>query len=190
MSGTPEAPRVLVLSRAIPETHFAGSLLLHRLFSHFPTDRLLSVGPAPHPSSELLSARYQRLEPAWSARLNTTRFAAFKRSLEAWGVLGRIPLRKVERLVGSFHPDVVVTVMETLDYSDVARRYAERHRIPLVLVLHDRVDQFEPVTRAAGRVQLERYGAIYRAAAVRLCISPGLRDWFERRFGLTGLVLY
>src|SRR5204863_1552202 len=37
---------------------------------------------------------------------------------------------------------------------------------------------------------LERYGAIYRAAAVRLCISPGLRDWFERRFGVTGVVLY
>ena len=37
--------RILVLSNAVPQTWFAGSLLLYRLLQSHPPERLKAVGP-------------------------------------------------------------------------------------------------------------------------------------------------
>ncbi|MEP6782571.1 MAG: hypothetical protein ABI983_02815, partial [Acidobacteriota bacterium] len=138
-------PNVLLLSGAIPETRFAGSLLLYRLLQGYPPERICAVGPKPHAQSELLPIRYEYLAPTRSARLNLTRFAGLKRSLEAIGLAGRIPLARVDAAIASFTPDVVVSVMERHDYVDAAYRFAQRTRVPLVLIVHDRLESFELV---------------------------------------------
>ena len=185
-----DLPRVLILSAAIPETRFAGSLLLYRLFHGYPPDRLVSIGPLPHPASQLLDCQYRQLKAASSSRLNMTRLAKWKRSFEALGLLGRISLGAVDTILSDYRPEMVVSVMERLDYSDVALRFCRKHGLPLVLIVHDLIDQFEKVYPWATSTQLRRYGSIYRAASARLCVSPGLRDRFKVRYRVSGDVLY
>lgn len=183
-------PRVLLLSAAVPETRLAGSLLLYRLFQGYPADRLLAVGPATRRESDLLACQYRYLRPAPSARLNLTRFAAAKRSLEALGLAGRIPLRRAEGLIGTFTPDVVVSVMERRDYVDVAHRYCAAHGVPLVLIVHDRVESFDLVYPGFRRAQIRGNARTYRFASARLCISPQMAESLRNIYGAPGTVLY
>lgn len=185
-----ELPRLLLLSGAIPETRFAGSLLLYRLLHQYPPDRLCAVGPAPHPGSELLACRYEYLTPARSARLNLTRFAELKRSLEALHLAGRISMPRIERAVGDFDADVVVSVMERRDYVDAAHRYCEKHNLPLILIVHDRLESFELVYPAFRAAQIAANARTYRFAAARLCVSAEMVDSLEQAYGARGTVMY
>ncbi len=181
---------MLLLSAAVPETYLAGSLLLYRLFQNYPAERLLAVGPAVRAGSDLLACEYRYLRPAPSARLNLTRFAAAKRSLEALGLVGRIPLSRAEALVGPFIPDVVVSVMERRDYVDVAHRYCAAHGVPLILIVHDRVESFDLVYPGFRRAQITRNARTYRFASARLCVSPQMVDSLKEVYGAPGTVLY
>ena len=126
----------------------------------------------PHPKSELLGCRYVDLPPARSARLNLTRFATLKRSLETMGVMGRIPARRVDAALNGFTPDVVVSVMERRDYVDAAYRLCRRRGLPLVLIVHDRLESFELVYPPCRAAQIAANARIYRFASARLCVSP------------------
>lgn len=183
-------PKLLVLSGAIPETRFAGSLLLYRLLQGYPADRLLAVGPTPSPQSELLACRYAHLRPAASARLNLTRFAEMKRSFEAVGLAGQIPLSSIAAALAGFQPDVVVSVMERHDYADAAYRFCREHHLPLVLIVHDRLESFELVYPPFRAAQIQSNARIYRAAAARLCVSAEMVDSLEQIYGARGTVLY
>lgn len=183
-------PRILVLSAAVPETWYAGSLLLYRLLQHYPADRLKAVGPAVQPGSDVLACDYAALRPAASSRLNLTRFAEINRSLQSVFGLGLIPQRRVERAVGPFRADVAVTVMERFDYVEAAHRYCRRHRVPLALIVHDRLESFDRVYRPFKAAQSRRIAGIYRDATVRFCISPEMEQCLAREYGARGTVLY
>ena len=179
-----------MLSGAVPETRFAGSLLLYRLLQEYPAERLYAVGPQTHPSSELLRCRYEYLSPAPSARLNLTRLAGLKRSLESIGLAGRIPMPRVEAAIGDFSPEVVVSVMERHDYMDAAYRLCRQRDLPLVLIVHDRLESFElvyPPFRAAQRAANAR---IYRFAAERMCVSAEMVESLQSVYGARGRVMY
>jgi hypothetical protein len=182
--------RILVLSAAVPQTWYAGSLLLYRLLQHHAPDQLKAVGPRPQPSSDTLACEYSELAPAASSRLNVTRLAELKRSLESLSWLGRIPGGRVERAVGDFQADVVVSVMERLDYADAAHRYCRRHRLPLALIVHDRLESFDRVYGPFADAQRRRVAAIYRDAAVRFCISPEMEECLSQLYEAPGTVLY
>lgn len=183
-------PNVLVLSGAVPETRFAGSLLLYRLLLGYPDDRVRAVGQRPHPQSELLACRYEYLPPAWSSRLNLTRFATLKRSLEALHLIGRISRTGIDEAVGDFRPDVVVSVMERHDYVAAAHAFCRRRNLPLVLLVHDRLESFELVYPGFRAAQIRSNSRIYRFASARLCVSPEMVDSLERIYGSRGSVLY
>jgi glycosyltransferase involved in cell wall biosynthesis len=186
----PDYPRLLILSGAVPETHLAGSLLLYRLLLGYPPDRLWAVGPQPRPQSQRLACQYRYLAPAPSARLDLTRLAQLKRSLESLGLVGRIPMARIEAAVGSFAPDVVLCVMERRDYVDAAHRYCRRQGVPLVLVVHDRMEWFDLVYTPFKAAQLRRNGESYRFAQARLCISPEMSECLANAYGAPGTVLY
>lgn len=183
-------PRILVLSAAVPQTWYAGSLLLYRLLQHYPADRLKAVGPVVQPASEVLACDYAALRPAASSRLNLTRLAEINRSLQNVFGVGLIPQARVDRAVGQFRANVVVTVMERLDYVEAAHRYCRRHRVPLVLIVHDRLESFDRVYGPFKAAQRRRIAAIYRDAAVRFCISPEMEQCLAREYGAPGTVLY
>jgi Glycosyltransferase Family 4 len=183
-------PRLAIISVAVPETHFAGSLLMYRLLHDYPANRLIVMGPAPHPDSEVLSAQYHSIPEGMTARLNRTRFSRFKRSLEAFGLIDRLPLTNVRKHADGFQPEVVLSVMERRNFTDLACRFSRERNIPLVLIVHDFVEDFEPVYSWAATAQRKRYAEIYKSAHSRLCISPVLRDRLEQLYGAAGTVLY
>ena len=180
----------MILSGAVPETRLAGSLVLLRLLQGYPVNSLLAVGPRPHPQSDLLACEYRHLAPAPSGRLNVTRFAQLKRSLESLGIVGRIPLHRIESAVGSFGPQVVLCVMERRDYVDAAERFCHARDVPLVMVVHDRLESFEPVYAPFKQTQLRRNARSYRFASARLCVSPEMVEYLNRAYGAAGTVLY
>jgi glycosyltransferase involved in cell wall biosynthesis len=182
--------RVLILSAAVPQTWYAGSLLLYRLFQHHPPAQLKAVGPRPQSSSEVLCCEYSELQPPASSRFDLTRLAELKRSLAALALIGRIPDARVERAAAGFRPEVVVSVMERFDYVEAAHRYCLRHDLPLALIVHDRLESFERVYRGFGAAQRRRIAAIYRAAAARFCISPEMEQCLAAEYGAPGTVLY
>jgi glycosyltransferase involved in cell wall biosynthesis len=186
----PGLPRLLLISAAIPETMLAGSVLLFRLLQTYPPDRLMAVGPAPRVDSVLLSCPYRVLTSAPSARLNVTRFARLKRSFEAIGIVGRIPLKRIESLVEDFVPDVVLSVMEQRDYVDAAHRFCVARHLPLILIVHDRLESFETVYPPFSRLQRRRNAETYRFAAERLCVSPEMEASRRDQYGAPGAVLY
>ena len=179
-----------MLSGAVPETRYAGSLLLYRLLQTYPPERLLAVGVKTNPDSALLSCAYRHLPPARSARLNLTRFAEAKRSLESVGLAGRIPDASVDASVDGFTPDVVVSVMERHDYMDAAYRFCRRRGLPLVLIVHDRLESFELVYAPFRQAQIDANARIYRFAADRLCVSQEMVDALTSVYGARGSVMY
>jgi glycosyltransferase involved in cell wall biosynthesis len=183
-------PRILILSGAVPQTWYAGSLLLYRLLQHHPSALLKAVGPRPQPSSDTLACEYAELLPAPSSRLDLTRLAEFKRSLQAMSLVGRIPDSRVDQAVGRFQPDVVVTVMERFDYVDAAHRFCRRHGLPLAVMVHDRLESFERVYPAFAPAQQRRFADVYQDAAVRFCISPEMEQCLQMAYGAAGTVLY
>src|SRR6266571_2532308 len=183
-------PRLAIISVALPETRFAGSLLLYRLLRNYPANRLIVMGPATHPDSEVLSTPYYFIPENMTARLNRTRFSRFKRSLEAIGLVDRLPLTIAKKHANGFQPEVVLSVMERRDYTDLAFRFSREQKIPLVLIIHDLVEQFEPVYSWAATAQRRRYAEIYKSAHARLCVSPILRDRLEKLYRAPGTVLY
>lgn len=189
-TGSQTLPKALILSAAVPETGLAGSLLLYRLFRHYPADRLLAVGPATRSGSDLLACDYRVLHSTPSSRLDLTRFAGLKRSLESIGLMGRIPLARVDASVGSFEPEVVVCVMERRDYADAAHRFCRARKLPLVLIVHDRVESFDLVYAPFKRAQLRRNAATYQFASVRFCVSPEMVADLATAYGAPGTVLY
>lgn len=182
--------RILVLSNAVPQTWFAGSLLLYRLLQFHPPDRMKAVGPLPQPLSETLACDYAELLPSASSRLDLTRLAQCKRSVQMVSRLGRIPDRRVDAAVGGFVPDVVVSVMERFDYVEAAYRFSRRRQVPLALIVHDRLESFERVFPAFRDAQRRRIAAIYRHAACRLCVSPEMVECLDAAYRARGTLLY
>lgn len=182
--------RLLILSNAIPESFRAGSLQLFRLLQHQEPERMHAVGARPHALSDTLQCTYVELQPAASSRLNLTRLARTKRSLEAVAMLGRIPDARVDAAVGDFEPDIVLSVFERFDYVDAAHRFCRRRNVPLAVIVHDRLESFECVYPPFAGSQRRRIGAVYRDAAVRFCISPEMAETLREVYGAEGTVLY
>ncbi|HEX8709556.1 MAG TPA: glycosyltransferase [Pyrinomonadaceae bacterium] len=184
-----ELPNLLVISQQIPESGRAGSLLLQRLLEHYPAERLLVVGPAPDPRAERLDCRYQTLGLPLQ-RLNRTRLSRLVRSLRAVGLMPTFGTGAVEKLLGDFRPEMVLTVMEEHPYYHLAYRFARAHGLPLGLLIFDLPGIFEKVYGWARGRQRRLEREVYRSASKRLCVSPEMSDYLNEEFGVTGDVLY
>lgn len=182
-------PRILFLSNESPHTAAAGSILFERLFTNYPSERLLVVtNRLPPAGAGRLACRYAHL-PLAADRLNRTRFWPWRAALRAWGASTLVSLGRVDAALADFTPDVVVTLMQDSWYYDLAARYARRRGLPLVLFVHDLPSGFEPVPRWLASRQRTRDAVVYRQAAARLCISQGMADWFLAEYGVPGNVL-
>lgn len=136
-----------------------------------------------------LACRYETLLPLLN-RLNTTRFHAWRRTARILGLLPLKSLQEVDRLVGNFQPDLILSLMQTSDYYDLAEKYARSKGIPLYMIVHDTNEDFERVFFWAKKAQFAKDQRIYRFAKERFCVSPEMAEFNERRFGVPGKVLY
>jgi glycosyltransferase involved in cell wall biosynthesis len=183
-------PRILMISDEGPQTGTAGGLLLHRLLVDHPADRLQVIARyVPTLGEPLPGVVYRKLIPPWM-RLEKSRFNRLKRSLRAFGCVPPVPARKLDDLVGAFRPDVVLCVMQHAAFYDAASRYARSSGLPLVVIVHDVNDDFEPVLPWAGAAAQKRDAAFYRHAVRRLCVSPEMEAYCRQRYDAPGEVLY
>jgi glycosyltransferase involved in cell wall biosynthesis len=181
--------KILILSGQIPYSVSAGNIQLLRLFSDYPADKLLVIGPPVPEGAKRLPCRYESLLPPLS-RLNTTRFHAWKRTARILGLIPLNSIQEVDRLVRNFQPDLVLSLMETSDYYELAEKYAQAKGIPLYLIIHDANEEFEKVFSWAKASQLAKDRRIYRFAKERFCVSPEMAEFNERRFSVPGKILY
>ena len=189
MSEQQKFPNVLVLSGEIPQTMFAGGIVLHRLLSGYPKDRLLVIGQPPHPDARLLDCPYRFLQTPLR-RLEKTRFSCHKKSLAAMGLIPLPSRRTITRLIGNFRPDVILCVMTGTPWLLTAQRTARELGLPLVLIVHDINEEFEKVFPWAKAALFRKNRDVYRSAARRLCVSPEMAAFLEKRYGVPGEVMY
>jgi glycosyltransferase involved in cell wall biosynthesis len=187
---TMTTPRILMISDEGPQTGTAGGLLLHRLLAGHPADRLRIIARyVPTLGEPLPGVVYRQISPPW-LRFEKSRFNRLKRSLRAFGCVPPVPLRRLDALADGFKPDVVLCVMQHAVFYDTAARYARARKLPLVVIVHDVNDDFEPVLPWARFAARSRDSAFYRQAARRLCVSPEMESYFKNNYNAPGDVLY
>lgn len=186
---TAALPRVLVYSNEFPQTGSAGGILLDRLFKDYPTELVRIVGPAPQRASAPLRFKHHKIQMPW-AKFEHSRLNKLHRTLRSYGWVQLAKPQVVDALLGGFHPEVVLTVMQHGTWYDSAMLYAKTRKVSLVTIIHDDNEGFDKVYPWARNAQRKRDGKFYRSAARRLCVSPEMEKEFRRRYGVGGEVLY
>ena len=173
-----------------PQTGTAGGILLHRLLAAHPPEGLRVIARCvPTIGDPLPGVHYAQLLTPWAA-FERSRFNRLKRSMRALGLVPGVPQATLDRLVGDFSPDLVLCVMQHASYYDAAWSFARCRNLPLVVIVHDINDGFEPVLPWARAAAPPRDGRFYRFARCRLCVSPEMAGLCESFYGARGDVLY
>lgn len=182
-------PRLVYIGDVPVESTYHGSLLLYRLFSGYPADKLLIVETDLARSSaerRLPNVNYRRLAVPMS-RLMRSRFS---KPYAIWLFLtARLRARNVLRQVRGFRPEAVISIVHNFHWI-AAAELAERLSIPLHLVVHDHFAQavIMPQTRLVSSEPA--FKRVYAQARSRLCVSPYMESEYAKRFGVFGTVLY
>lgn len=189
MNADANLPRILLLTREIPQGANAGSQQLLRALRDYPADRLLVIGPAPVPGAELLGCEYAAYPLPVTRWINTR--------LHHWvnlaNTLGLVPTPRrgwLNEKINRFRPDLVVTVMDCFSYYSIASAVARHRRLPLLTITMDRPDRFERVARRWRGLQFQAIGRIYRQATANIAVSRQMATWLRRVFRAPATVHY
>jgi glycosyltransferase involved in cell wall biosynthesis len=182
-------PKMLVLSDEGPHLSSAGGIQLYRLLETYPANDLAVIARSDHSNSQKLHCQYRALRTPLR-RLEQSRFHRWKRSLRAFGCVPPVRLGRIDRLLGRFDPELVLCVMQHAAYYDTAWRFARSRQLPLIVIVHDVNEQFEPVLPFASAANQRRDGEFYRFASRRLCISPEMERFCAELYGARGDVQY
>lgn len=181
----PESHPRLVYAGDVPvEASFHGSALLYRLLADWPAERLMIVECGvvdSQPARRLPGVRYVAAPPPLR-RLQTTRFAPLYKHARL-----RIAARgggALARLMSAFGAQAALTVSHGASFLAVAAA-ARDLTLPLHLICHDEWAS----AGGADPWKQHAFGAAYRAAASRLCVSPFMAENYAARFGAQGDVL-
>jgi hypothetical protein len=100
-------------------------------------------------------------------------------------------IKKLTRpIIEEFRPDLILTVMISPFFLAAGDLSAE-YKLPLALVCHDDFEHVIDPVRYEKDWATQRVGPIYRQAACRLCVGPGMAEHLARRYGgEIGEVLY
>jgi glycosyltransferase involved in cell wall biosynthesis len=182
MSSCNGLPRVLLLTREIPQSVNAGSQQLFRVLQGYPSEMLLVVGPSVPAGAERLSCRYETFVPK-ADRWVSTRLHKHVNLGNALGLIPDYSRRQIDRLVGDFEPEVIVTVMDLFSFYKIASRYARDRSVPLVTLTMDDPMHFQKVASWARPVQKRAVRRIYESAALSLGVSREMAEWIGVEFG-------
>lgn len=181
--------KILILSDQIPNSVSAGNIQLLRLFGEYPATSMLAIGPRVPPGAEVLGCRYVTWEPRFT-RLNRTRLSRWKRTLRAINIIPAASPERIRVKLKGFKPDVVLNLMQNSDYYEAAEKFCRAENIPLILIVHDTNEDFEPVFPWAQTALFNKDRRIYQFASARFCVSPQMAAFNQARFGAPGEVLY
>lgn len=184
----PEAalPRLLYVGDVPVEASYHGSALLYRLLERYPADRLMIVEGnvfRPGTTRRLPHVRHRTIDIANRRLLNSRLHNWYSRVL-LWR--SSAIAARIDRSLEGFAPEAVLTVAHGYLWH-AAARFAECHRLPLHLIVHD---DWPRLVAESARAHVEReFALVYRQAASRLCVSPFMAEEYERRYGVKGTVL-
>jgi glycosyltransferase involved in cell wall biosynthesis len=189
-------PRLAFIADVAVERTGGGALLLYRLLKDYPPDRLLVVSnpelAADDPALQIPKVAYRpcryriprlvrnRFNPAWPVVL---------------AALMRRHARPVTELVRDFAPEAVLTVAHWYLWFTAAA-VARTLAVPLHLVVYDDWPSYTTCRRAGPVWDAVRWACrramrrVFRQAVSRLCVSPGMEEYCQRQFGVSGTVLY
>lgn len=186
-----DLPRLLYLADVPVEPTFAGAILVFRLLQNYPSDNLLviNVNKPPSPAERRLPGVIYREMPIGFPRLQHTRWVSTYSAFAAWHSGSRGVSRRVEALLGSFAPQAVLSVTHGHTWL-AASRFARTHNIPLHLILHDEWELAHFHSAIVKNWAHRIFGATYRQAASRFCVSPFMEELYRSRHIVAGSVLY
>jgi hypothetical protein len=182
-------PRVLIYSTEIPQTGLAGGILLERLLQGYPAEKIRVVGPPAEKLSAPSRFIHHVVRMPWR-KFEMSRFNVMHRSLRSYGAVALKHPEEIDRLLDGFRPQVVLTVMQFGTWYLSSMRYARSRNLPLVCLIHDDNECFEPVYGWARGARRRTDGRFYRYACRRLCVSPEMEEECSRRYGVRGEVMY
>lgn len=189
MVQTEMLPRLCYIGDVPIEASYHGSALLYRLVQKYPAQNLIVVEQNYRrsiPGRRLANVRYEELRTNYMVRFLNTRIHALA---GGWITLNAArQARNVRGVLREFRPQAILTVAHGFSWL-AASAFAERYKLPLHLIVHDdwpRMASVGPVKPWMER----RFCSVYRRAASRLCVSPVMVEEYERRYGVSGTVLY
>ncbi|MEJ7827181.1 MAG: hypothetical protein WKF91_03270 [Segetibacter sp.] len=180
-------PKVLIISSQIPQTIHAGSLQLYRVLENYPKENLRSIGPIESKAEQLSETYDPFLLPI---RLTTTRFSYLANSLNTIGILPDLSVTRIDKLLGDFKPDLIITLIEILPYAFAAFRYAKTKGLPLMTITMDKPGDFTYIYPSFKAAQLRRMKEIYKYANINLGVSKEMSEYIESTFKTKSDVLY
>ena len=182
-------PRLLYIGDVPVQSTVAGAALLYRLLQKYPPSHLRVVegNLAPsNPSHRLPHVSYETIFVGVKRLLQTRFTSAYTSYLFLRG--SRIP-RQLVRIFEQFQPEAILTVAHGFSWLPAAA-LAERYKIPLHLIVHDDWPSYAAVLPWLKARANKRFGDIYRQATSRFCVSPYMMEKYQKRYGVTGSVLY
>jgi glycosyltransferase involved in cell wall biosynthesis len=181
-------PNLLYVGDVLVQAEMHGSTLMYRLLEDYPKEklRIIEVLGASSPDRRLAGSEYRAL----GTRLTRLLWNRFHYYLSPIATLGAPILRhRIPKILAGFRPEALMTVVDGYSWATAAA-YAEQHKLPLHLVLHDehaRVAERFAVERQWIERRLRHW---YPRAASRLCVSPYMEETYRDRYGAVGDVLY
>ena len=184
-----DLPRLLYLADVPVESSCHGSALICRLLQDYPRADLLVIEGSETPSTSsrrLKGVSYLHSSPAMSRWMHT-RLARWVGTARVFSAESKTS--GLRSMIGGFAPEAVLTVAHGYSWLTAAR-FAAQRQLPLHLIVHDDWPEYSPVAPLARSWAARRFASVYHAAASCLCVSPYMRDEYERRYGVRGEVLY
>lgn len=162
--------RIAIITSETPNSLYAGSMQLLRVFRGYPADKLVVVGPTPPAGARLLDCDYKTLRfPIM--RWRNTRFHRHAMSLVLLSRLFRRTPAQIKQALGAFRPDAVFTVMDNFSHYFTAYEYAKAANVPLITMTMDEPDSFEQILPVFRSIQKAKIAAVYRYTERNLCVS-------------------
>lgn len=165
----------------------AGCLQLYRVLENYPKDNIRSIGPVEPKAEQLFETYDPFLLPI---RLTTTRFAYLANTLNTLRLLPDLSVTRIDKLLGDFKPDLVVTLIEILPYAFAALRYAKKKGLPMMTITMDKPGDFTYIFPSFKSAQHRRIQEIYQYANVNLGVSKEMSEYLRSAFKTKSDVLY
>ncbi|ANV84732.1 hypothetical protein AWQ21_10295 [Picosynechococcus sp. PCC 7003] len=184
-----DLPRLLYIADVPVECSYHGSALVYRLLEEYPAHKLLIVETdlsISEPKRRLQDVNYKQLSIGNQRWLNT-RFHSY---VSSWlSLTAKNNISQIPKLLGDFQPEAVLTVTHGYSWR-IAAQWAKENNLPLHLILHDDWIPIAPILEPVRKWLDRQFKNIYHQAQSRFCVSPFMVEEYEKRYGISGKVLY
>jgi len=181
-------PDLLYVGDVPIESSYHGSAILYRLLENYSVEKLTIVetGSISEPERRLPNVTYLSHPIARSRWLNTRfhPYAVAWFSLKATGTAEKI-LHGIQGV--TFQS--VLTVAHGYGWLAAARLAAER-KVPLHFIIHDDWPRVARLPLGFRKWLDNRFAAVYSQASSKMCVSPSMREAYNKRYGNNAEVLY